>query len=303
MASPEYLEHQQRMAAMPRPPAPATLQEYRQRIEAAMASLPLAEGVTDEAVTMEADGAKVEGVWLRPAGAGDGSAVILYFHGGGYRLMSASADRPYGSHLAAACGCRVLSVDYRLAPEHPFPAAVDDALTAYRWLVGPGGVAPSKVVVAGDSAGGGLTAALLVAIRDGGLPTPAGGVCLSPWVDLTNSAETYTTRAERDTMFSLQSATDASGLYLQGGDPKHPLASPVFADLTGLPPLLIHVGDAEVLLDDARLLAERAEEAGVPVRLEIYDDMPHVWHRSYPAFPETVQAVEDVAAFVRERTG
>src|SRR4051794_31766500 len=125
MASPEYLAHQERMAALPKPAPPASLQEYRQRIEQAMAALPLAEGVEDEAVTMTVDGASVDSVWLRPQGVGDDSAVILYFHGGGFRLMSATADRPYGSQLAAVAGCRVLSVDYRLAPEHKFPAAVD----------------------------------------------------------------------------------------------------------------------------------------------------------------------------------
>jgi epsilon-lactone hydrolase len=303
MASPEYVAHQERLAALPKPPAPASLQEYRERIEQAMAGLPLAEGVKDEAVTMTVDGASVEGWWLRPDGVGDDSAVILYFHGGGFRIMSATADRPYGSQMASVCGCRVLTVDYRLAPEHKFPAAVDDAVVAYRWLVEQAGVDPAQVVIAGDSAGGGLTASLLVAIRDAGLPTPAGGVCLSPWADLTNTAGSYTTNAESDTLFGLTSATEASGLYLQGGDPKHPLASPVFADLTGLPPLLIHVGDVETLLDDAKALAAKAEAAGVPVRLEVYADMPHVWIRSYPAFPESVQAMQDVGAFVRERTG
>jgi acetyl esterase/lipase len=302
MPSQEYQEFQQRMSAAPRPAAPASLAEYRERIEQAMAALPLAEGVTDEAVTLEAEGAPVGAVWLRPAGAPSDAPVLLYFHGGGYRLMSATADRPYGSHLAAACGCRVLSVDYRLAPEHPFPAAVDDALTAYRALLA-GGERPERIVVGGDSAGGGLTVALLVAARDAGLPQPAGGVCLSPWADLTNSSETYRTNAERDTMFGLPQATEAAGLYLQGGDPRHHLASPVFASLAGLAPLLVHVGDAETLLDDARTLAARAEEAGVPVTLSVYEDMPHVWHRSYPAFPEAVQAVEEVAAFIRKVTG
>jgi acetyl esterase/lipase len=196
---------------------------------------------------------------------------------------------------------RVLNVDYRLAPERPFPAAVEDAVSAYEWAL-ESGTAASRIVLAGDSAGGGLTAAALVALRDRGLATPAGGICLSPWVDLTNTNDTYTTRASADKLFSLASATEAAGLYLAGQDPKLPLVSPVFADLSGLPPLLILVGDAEVLLDDSRVLADRATAAGVANELFVYADMPHVWMLSYPAYPEAAQAFDQMAAFVSRVT-
>ena len=156
---------------------------------------------------------------------GDDDPLVIYFHGGGYRIASALAYRAYCSHFVARAGVRVLNVHYRLAPEHPFPAAVDDALSVYRWAL-DNGTPASRIVLAGDSAGGGLTAAALVAIRDGDLDMPAGGICLSPWVDLTNTNETYTTRSEADKLFSLASATDAAGLYLNGQDPKLPLASP-----------------------------------------------------------------------------
>ena len=195
----------------------------------------------------------------------------------------------------------MLNVDYRLAPEHPFPAAVDDALSAYQWAL-DNGTPASRIVIAGDSAGGGLTAAALVAIRDRSLDTPAGAICLSPWVDLTNTSETYTSRASADKMFSLASATEASEMYLKGQDPKLPLASPLFADLAGLPPLLILVGDAEVLLDDSRTLAERASAAGVRTELFIYPEMPHVWTLNYPAYPEAAQAFDQMASFVARVT-
>ena len=196
---------------------------------------------------------------------------------------------------------RVLNVHYRLAPEHPFPAAVDDAVHTYEWALANGTPA-ARIVIAGDSAGGGLVAAALIAIRDRGSAMPAGGICLSPWVDLTNTNETYTSRADVDKMFSLTSATEASALYLAGQDPKQPLASPVFADLAGLPPLLILVGDAEVLLDDSRILAERASAAGVANELFVYADMPHVWMLNYPAYPEAAQAFDQMASFVARVT-
>jgi acetyl esterase/lipase len=216
-------------------------------------------------------------------------------------MASALAYRSYGSQLAKAIGGRVLLVDYRLAPENPFPAAADDAEAAYRWALAQG-TDPGRIVIAGDSAGGGLTAAALVAIRDRGLSTPAGGICLSPWADLTNSSETYTTRASVDKMFSLASATDAANLYLQGQDARSPLASPVFADLSGLPPLLILVGDAEVLLADSHTLAARASAAGVANEVFVYPEMPHVWMLNYPAYPEAAMAFDQMASFVARVT-
>ncbi|TML06711.1 MAG: alpha/beta hydrolase [Actinobacteria bacterium] len=296
MASKEFTAFQEKMASNPVPPPPKDIQELRARIDGAMGQLPLAGGTT--AVAVSANGVDA---FLEIRDGGDDDPLVIYFHGGGYRIASALAYRAYCSHFAARAGARVLNVHYRLAPEDPFPAAVDDALSAYQWAL-DNGTPASRIVLAGDSAGGGLTAAALVAIRDRGLAAPAGGICLSPWVDLTNTSATYTSRATADKMFSLASATEAAGLYLQGQDPKAPLASPVFADLSGLPPLLILVGDAEVLLDDSRTLAERASAAGVPTELFVYAEMPHVWMLNYPAYPEAAQAFDQMASFVARVT-
>lgn len=298
MASPEFHALQERLASQPPPPPPADLDEQRARIDTSMAALPLAEG--SEAEEVEAGG--VPSIWVRPVGAGPDTPVIVYLHGGGFRLASAVAYRSYGSHLAAATGARVLLVDYGLAPEHPFPEGLEDVVSAYRWVLAEGTPA-GKVVLAGDSAGGNLAAAAVLALKERSLPLPAGAVCCSPWVDLTNGADTYRTRADVDRLFSLASATEAAELYLGGGDPRRPLVSPVFGDWSGAPPLLIQVGDAEVLLDDAARLAEAARAAGVEVAHHVYPEMPHIWQMSYPAFPEAVDAVAEIAGFVARCTG
>jgi monoterpene epsilon-lactone hydrolase len=292
MPSAEFVEFQQRMAAAPVPPPPASLQELRARIEAAMGDLPLASGTSAEEV--DADG--VRGILCTRDG-GEDDPWFLYFHGGGYRICSARAYRAHGSHLAAACRARVLLVDYRLAPEHPFPAAVDDALGAYRWTLARG-VPASRIVAGGDSAGGGLTAALLLAARRDGLPLPAGGVLLSAWLDLTNEADSFTRNAATDLLFGKASADEAAALYLQDQDPRDPLASPVFGDWSGMPPLLVLHGSIESLSDDSVRITEVARAAGVDVEYTVYEDMPHVWQTHYPAFPEAVQAVEQMAAFI-----
>ncbi len=297
MASPEFLAFQARMAAQPAPPPPAGLPELRDRIDATMGKLPLADGTISHEVEEEG----WRGI-ICSRSQSTGDPTLVYLHGGGYRMGSAVAWRAYGSQLASACGARVVLVDYRLAPEHPFPAAVEDAVAAYRWVLG-GGTPPSRVVVAGDSAGGGLAAAVLLAARRHGLPMPAGVVCLSPWADLTNTAASFETRATTDQLFSRTAADEAAGLYLADADPADPLASPVFGDWAGLPPVLIQVGDTEVLLDDARHLADTARKAGVEVEHRVYPDMPHVWQLSFPAFPEAVQAVEEIGGFIQRVTG
>jgi acetyl esterase/lipase len=296
MASPAFLSYQQRQAAHPEPPPPVNLPERRAQIDAAMGRLPLADGTT--AVAVSANGVEA---FLQQREGGDDDPLLVYFHGGGYRIASALAYRAYCSHLAQRAGVRVLNVDYRLAPESPFPAAVEDALSVYEWVLA-GDTVPSRVVLAGDSAGAGLTVASLLSLRDRGFALPAGGVCLSPWVDLTNSAASYSTRAATDTFFSFRSAQEAAADYLHGEDPTHPLASPVFADLAGLPPLLILAGDGEVLLDDARRLAETAAGAGAAAELFVYPEMPHVWMLNYPAYPEAAMAFDQVAAFVARVT-
>lgn len=296
MASKEFQEFQQRMAAAPQPPPPANVQELRARIDASMGNLPLAEGTSAK----EIDAGGVPAIVVtRDAGQDD--PTFLYFHGGGYRIASALAYRSYGSHLASACKARVVLVDYRLAPENPFPAAVDDAVASYRWLLDDG-VPANRIILGGDSAGGGLTAALLLAAKQQGLPLPAGAVCLSPWVDLTITADSYDTRKDTDKMFGREAALAARELYLGDHDPTDPLASPVFGEWSGMPPLLIQVGDTESLLDDAARLAATAAAAGVDVEHHVYPDMPHVWQLNYPAYPETVDAVNEIAAFIARVT-
>ncbi len=250
---------------------------------------------------------KVEGVsapvapaeWLRSPGAVAGR-VVLYLHGGGYVIGSPRSHRHLAAAIAAAGQASALLLDYRLAPEHPYPAAVDDATAAYRWLLEQG-VAPRHVVIGGDSAGGGLTVATLLALRDARLPLPAGGVCISPWVDLTFSGASYRTRAAVDPIVKRPGIDEMARAYLGATAAQTPLASPLFADLRGLPPLLIHVGSDEVLLDDAVQLAERAKAAGVDATLEVWDRMIHVWHWFLPMLDEAQAAVDGIGRFIQSR--
>jgi acetyl esterase/lipase len=193
----------------------------------------------------------------------------------------------------------VLLIDYRLAPEHPHPAAVEDSTRAYRWLLETGSN-PKRMAIAGDSAGGGLTVATLVALRDAGVPLPAAAVCLSPWVDLEGIGESMTTKAAVDPMVQREPLLRMASMYLAGQDPRTPLAAPLYADLRGLPPLLIQVGTAETLLDDSVRLAERARAAGVQVTLEPWEDMIHVWQAFAAMLPEGQQAIERIGEFLRQ---
>jgi acetyl esterase/lipase len=204
--------------------------------------------------------------WLTPPGVRT-DAVVLYFHGGGYAIGSARSHRHLAAAIARAAGTRALLLDYRLAPENPFPAALDDAVAAYQWLLARG-IAPARIVLGGDSAGGGLTVATLLALRDRGLPRPAGGVCISPWVDLTCSGASYATRAAADPIVTRDGVEALAQAYVGAGDRKAALVSPLYADLRNLPPLLIHVGSDEVLLDDAIGLGARARAAGVDVKVD-----------------------------------
>ena len=296
MASEEFHAMQEAMAARPVPPPPADIAEQRSRIDEAMAQIPLAEGTVAEPFVRSG----VPGIECRPVELADDAPILLYFHGGGFRIASALAYRSYGSHLAAVLGARVLLVEYRLAPENKFPKAVDDCFAVWESLLAEG-IDPGRIVIAGDSAGGGLAASVTMhALADGVLP--AGVICCSPWVDLTITAGTYDTNAESDKLFSRTSAEEAAPAYLGGADPMNPIASPLFGDWDGAPPLLILVGDAEVLLDDSRKLADVAKAAGVEVTLSVYPEMPHIWTMSYPAFPEAVEGVTEMAEFVARVT-
>ena len=297
MASSQLATLVEMLRSAPPFPQDMDIATRRQRMEDMTGGAPLLEGTR----TTPVDAGGVPSEWVEVPG---GSAVptILYLHGGGYTVGSVRTHRALVARLAAATGGRGLTVDYRLGPEHPFPAAVDDAAAAYRWLV-RSGVDPRRIVVAGDSAGGGLTVALLVALRDAGDPRPAAGVCISPWTDLACTGESMTTRAAADPMVQRDGLLPMAAAYLAGHDPRTPLASPLYADLRDLPPLLVHVGTAETLLDDATRLAARARAAGVLVDLEAWDDMIHVWHAFSPLLPEADAAVARVGAWVRGRLG
>ena len=256
--------------------------------------------LTPEFTFDHVDAGGVPAAWVEAPGV-DSGRTILYLHGGGYVIGSIDTHRELAGRLSQAASARVLIIDYRLAPEYPFPAAVEDATAAYRWLLASGGAAAARTVIAGDSAGGGLTVAAMLALREAGDPLPAAGVCLSPWVDMEGTGDSMTAKADVDPMVRHEGLVRMAGLYLNGADPRTPLAAPLYADLSGLPPLLIHVGTAETLLDDATRLSERAKAAGVDVTLESWDDMIHVWHLFAPLLPEGQQAVERVGQYVRQR--
>jgi acetyl esterase/lipase len=243
----------------------------------------------------------VPGEWVSaPEAAAD--RVLLYFHGGGYYRGAIDTVREMVSRMSRAAGVRALPIDYRLAPEHPFPAAVEDTVTAYRWLL-DNGYQSQNIAVGGDSAGGGLTVALLINARDTGLPLPAAGICLSPWVDLAQSGDSYATKATEDPSITKAYLDKYADLYLHGADAKSPLASPLYADLHGLPPLLLQVGTAEVLLDDAVVLAARARAAGVTVELDEWEQMTHVWQNNGAELPESQEAIARIGTFIKQCLG
>ena len=269
-----------------------TLAEQRADFEAAMAAMEVPDEFTHYPV--RAGGVPAE--WLDPVEQ-LGNRTLLYLHGGGYTMGSPATCRRLAATLGRRTGARVLNLDYRLAPEHPFPAAVVDAVAAYEWLLEQG-LAAADIAIAGDSAGGGLTLTTLLAARDGGLPMPGGAFCISPWTDLTVTLAGSGSNAAVDPMVAAWRLGEMADHYLAGQDPRQPLASPAFADLTGLPPLLIHVGGAEVLLDDARALAGAAARDGVPTTLEIYPDMIHVWHSFFPRLTEAGDALDRAARWL-----
>jgi monoterpene epsilon-lactone hydrolase len=265
----------------------------RQQFQDMLAAIPAPEGVDFE--TSAVGG--IPAVWSRTAGASQ-DRVLVYLHGGGYVIGDSWGYRPLWSGLAAASGARGLGLDYRLAPEHPFPAAVDDAVAAYRGLL-DAGYAPGQIVLAGDSAGGGLIIAALIEARRLGLPMPAAALAISPWTDLEFKGESIASKAAEDPSLTLDGLVNCARQYLGDRPAREPLASPIHADLSGLPPLLIQVGSAEILLDDAVRLARQAGAAGAKVRLEIWPDMPHVWHAFGFMLEEGAEATARAAAFLR----
>jgi acetyl esterase/lipase len=229
--------------------------------------------------------------------------VLVYIHGGGFTAGSAAAYRGLSSHLSAATSCRVLAVDYRWAPEEPFPAALDDCVAAYRWLIGRIGVPARDIVLAGDSAGGNLVVAMLLALRDDGDALPAAAVCISPVFDLALTGDSVTSRAARDPMILSSSLQKCSAAYRGDADPRNPLMSPLYGKLARLPPLLLQCGSEEMLRDDSARLASKAKAAGVDVTFEEWDEMIHVWHLFADRLAEGRKALARVGEFVRAHIG
>jgi monoterpene epsilon-lactone hydrolase len=270
-----------------------SIEEQRKQLDALGRFVPLDPDVTVEKTRI----AGVPGEWIATPNVRDGR-VLFYLHGGAYCLGSCDSHRGLASRLARACESRTLLIEYRLAPEHPFPAALEDATAVYRELI-RSGVRPENLVIAGDSAGGGLTMATLISLRDGGDPLPAATVLLSPWTDLAGTGESMRTRAEVEAWIDPDKSHKVAKLYIRDLDPRHPLVSPLYADLHDLPPMLVHVGNDECLLDDSVRLVERAKNAGVEAEIKIWDEMWHVFH-AFP-IPEAMEAIEEIGAFVRPR--
>jgi monoterpene epsilon-lactone hydrolase len=275
----------------PRPPDWA---ERRKRLDA-MGKVPLPPDVTIETGAIGA--LPIEWTW---ASTSDPAKTLLYFHGGGYCSGSIASHRGMVVEAGRIAGARTLAVDYRLAPEHPFPAALEDARSAYGFLLDRG-LRPENIAVGGDSAGGGLALALLTELRDSGAPLPACGWLVSPWVDLELTGASLSSKADVDPMIQKAYLEELTAAYLAGGDPKNPLVSPLRADLKGLPPLLVQVGSAETLLDDAVRIVERAGAADVAAILEIWPHMIHVWHLWASVLDEGQLALASAGAFIRAR--
>jgi acetyl esterase/lipase len=272
--------------------------DYRQRrkdMDAAFSQYPVARDVTVEPVT--ANGVRAE--WTSTP-QDDRGAALLYLHGGGYVIGSLDSHRHLITEAGRAAKAPALALDYRLAPEHQFPAAVEDAVSGYRYLLARG-IRPGRIAIAGDSAGGGLVVAAMLAIRDAGLEQPACGWCVSPWVDMEGLGDTMSTKETTDPMVQRAPLIEMARLYLGGADPRSPLAAPIYADLTGLAPLLIQVGAAETLLDDAIRLAKVAGAADVRVDLQIWPEMVHVWHIFHPELKAGERAIQTGGDYVRAR--
>lgn len=268
--------------------------ERRRIDDEAADQFPLPEGLKVEPVSH----ADFKGEWVKAAST-QTDAALLYLHGGAYVFCSPRSHRHLVAALSEATNSAAFALDYRLAPEHPFPAAIEDAVAAYRWLLDRG-FAPNRIAIAGDSAGGGLTLATMLSLRDAGLPLPAAGVCLSPWVDLTMAGASYSANAEA--VATRDRLAGYVELYLKDtADVRHPQVSPVFAELKGLPPLLIQVGAAEPFYDDSIQLEAAAKASGIESTLEIWPEMIHVWHYFHPMLTEGRQAIARIGEFVKDK--
>lgn len=271
----------------------ATIQQIRERVDGSMLLLPVLEGAQIEPFSARG----IMGDWVSMPGVAADRA-LLYLHGGGYVMGSARTHRDLAARFSRAAGVRVAVPNYRLAPENPYPAALEDAVAVYGWLLDQG-YKPEHIAIAGDSAGGNLAVVTLLALREAGVALPAAAILLSPWTDLTLSGESVKTKAEVDPMIKVGEASEQFAYYVGNHDPANPLISPIFAGLHGLPPLLIHVGSDEVLLDDSVRLAERAQAAGTEAKLKIWEGMWHVFQSLARMLPEGRDSIDELGAFVK----
>jgi acetyl esterase/lipase len=293
MSDPEILALRELIASRPRA---TEIVQRRRDIDARGRQFGVPADVTVEKVSARG----VASEWTTAPGA-DRNSAVLYLHGGGYVIGSLDSHRHVAAEVGRASRSRTLAIDYRMAPEHPFPAAVDDALAGYRFLL-DSGIKPGRICIAGDSAGGGLVVAAMLAIRGAELPQPGCGWCISPWVDMESKGASMQDNAARDPTVQKVGILEMASTYLAGADPRSPLASPIYGDLRGLPPLLIQVGAVETLLDDALLLARVAALADVYVDLQIWPEMIHVWHLFHPMLAAGRRAITAGGSFVQSYT-
>ena len=293
MADAEMVKLRKMIAARPRA---SDIAQMRLDADTRAQTFGLPSDVTVQPVTA----GRVNAEWTSTPDA-DQSRAVLYLHGGGYVIGSLASHRHLAAETGRACGGRTLAIGYRLAPEHPFPAPVEDTVAAYRYLL-DSGLPASRIGFAGDSAGGGLVVGAMLAIRDAGLPMPACGWCMSPWVDMEALGVSYSDRAAADPTVQKATIQMMAQWYLGGADPRHPHAAPIYGDLHGLPPLLIQVGAAETLLDDSILLARKAGASDVVVELQIWPEMIHVWHIFFPMLSAARRAIAAGGSFLATAT-
>lgn len=273
----------------------ASLARIRRFVNFARFALRTPTGVSEQPVKI----GKIPAEWLIPKGvkADKSAPILLYFHGGGYLVGSLDSHRGLVARIAQELGWRVIHVDYRLAPENPFPAALEDAVAVWKWLLEQG-YDPAKIAIAGDSAGGGLAIAAMVSMRDSGLPLPFAAVCMSPWVDLTFSGHSAVAFAKHDPIIIVPQVHRWALAYAGSRELDDPEISPLYADLHGLPPTLIQASNLEVLTDDATRLKDAMEAAGVEVTLQIWEETMHVWQLFWRTVPEAEEAVAAIGAFL-----
>lgn len=269
-----------------------TINEQRTSMESLTKLIPVPKSFKVDKIN--ADGVYAEELYNTEE---NNQCVILHLHGGAYTFGTLNSQHIFATTIAKQTKCKVILPKYRLAPEYPFPAALNDGIKVYQWLLSQG-IDSSKIIISGDSAGGGLAVATVMALRDKGLPLPSGVVCLSPWVDLLATGESHKTNINVDFALNSMDLDKSAKFYAGEEDFKNPLISPVYGNFTGFPPMLIHVGTEEILLDDSIMLAEKAREDNVDVTIKIWEGMWHVWHLMGNIVPEGKEAIEEVCEFI-----